>query len=263
MTAKEAGVHITAGGFEFDRIVIPMFSRYPVKKLIIFQSHSSPYQNAKELVGSFHDRLEDYPVETECIPVDIYDFNDVFLKTLEQIKKYAGQGIKVYINISPVPKIATVSMLSAAFLSEYKKNLEIFYVSPQEYLIPELVSDLAKIDGDEDIRKLTELRDKLIKKGVASGVKEYLDIPVFPILRITDVDMEIFTVLQKEGGVDSIEELVELVNASRKDTLSRSSIQYRLDKLQENGMVVTEREDRRLKIRLKKLGEVYLKGSQI
>ncbi len=264
MTAKEAGVHITADGFEYDRVIIPMLSKYPVERLLILHSRSSPYVRVGELVEQFYRKLEDNPMDVETILVDIYDFDDVFVTTLQQIKKYALRGKRIYINISPVPKLATVAMMSAAFLSEYKENIEIFYASPEEYLIPNLVHELSGLEeGGGELSRLVELRDIFMKKGIATGVKEYHDIPIFPIQDITGVDIEILKVLHERQGVDSIEELVEHVNLQRKETIKRSSIQYRLERLEEYRLVDTEREERRLKIRSNKLGVVYLKGSLI
>lgn len=262
MTPKDTGVHITAGGFEYDRILVPMLNKYPVEKLVMFRSRSSPYGEARKLAGLFLNKLKENPIDVETVKVNIYDFDEVFTKTLELIKDHAEKGKKVYINISPVPKLATVAMISAAFLSKYKENLEIFYASPKDYLIPKMMKYLTKIDEDEDaLERLKELRDDFLGHGTALGVENYQDVPVFPIKEIKEVDVEILKALKQKDGVNSIEELVNTVNESRKEEIKRSSIQYRLERLEENMLVDTEREERRLKIRLNRLGEVYLASS--
>ncbi len=260
MTAKDSGVHITAGGFEYDRVLVPMLNKYPVDKLVMFRSKASPYTEARDLAGEFLTKLKDNPIDIDIVKLDIYDFNDVFINTLDQIKKYAEKGKKVYINISPVPKLATVAMISAAFLSRYKDSLEIFYASPKDYLIPKMMEYLSDIENKDSLDRLKELGDRFMKNGTAVGVQEYQEIPVFPIKEINDVDMEILKTIKEKEGVQSIEELVETINENRKEEIKRSSVQYRLERLEEKRMLDTEREDRRLKIRLNRLGEVYLEG---
>ncbi len=264
MTGKKAGIHISSDGFEYDRIVIPMFKKYPVEKLIILRSNSSPYTDAMDLAGKFLQKIMDTPVDVELVSVDIYDFNEVFVNTLALIKKYASEGKKIYINLSPVPKLATVAMISAAFLSEYKGQVEIFYATPEEYLTPKMIDLLASVEKHEnDDSELSKLHELFMEKGTAVGVKDYMEIPVFPIKDITDMDQEILQVLKDTSGVNSIESMVNAVNRERKEKITRSSIQYRLERLEANGLVDTEREERRLKIRLNKLGEVYLESSLI
>ncbi len=265
MCAKEAGIHITTDGFEYDRIIKPIMTKYPVEKLVVFRSPSSPYKDARDLAGEFMEKIAELGLDIDIVAVDIYDFNDVFINTLEQIKKYAADGKKIYINISPVPKLATVAMMSAAFLSDHKRQVEIFYVSPEEYLIPKLIHCMATVEKDVENAhsNMLELRERFMKKGATEGVKDYTDIPVFPIIRITELDIEILKVLKKVSGVDSIEMLVESINEKRDEDITRSSIQYRLERLVENGIVDTERKERRLKIWLNKLGEVYLESDSV
>ncbi len=264
MTAKEAGIHITTDGYEYDRIIQPIIGKYPVEKLVVFRSPDSPYTDARDLAEEFVQKVLALGIDVEVVDVNIYDFNHVFINTLKQINMYAGEGKKVYINISPVPKLATVAMMCAAFLSPYHDNLEIFYASPEEYIIPKIINHLTTMEMDEQGRtKLVELTERFMKKGSAEGVKDYFDIPVFPIIRITDMDREILRILKDTSGVDSIEMLVEHINKDRKEKITRSSIQYRLERLVENGIVDTERKERRLSICLNKLGEVYLEGSDV
>lgn len=258
MKPKETGVHITAGGFEYDRMIIPMLSRYPVEKLIILHSRSSPYTHARDLSGVFLDKIRGVPLETEVVEVDIYDFDEVFLETLEQINRYAGSGKMVYINVSPVPKLATAAMMSAAFLSPHRERIEIFYASPERYLVPDMIEEVLKTDDHEKLKALGEL---FMERGMALGVEGYQQIPVFPIQEINERDRQILSVLKDRGGVDSIEELVEYVDGLTGEEVKRSSIQYRLDILVRKGLVDTHREDRRLKITLTRLGELYLSAT--
>jgi len=69
------------------------------------------------------------------------------------------------------------------------------------------------------------------------------------------------SILKEIDGADSIKELHEAVNESREDDVERSSLQYRLDKLKDIGLIKTERDNRRLKIGLTRVGDVYEKGN--
>ncbi|MFO8110572.1 MAG: DUF6293 family protein [Thermoplasmata archaeon] len=262
MTPKKAGVHITTGGFEYDRIIIPMLSRYPVDKLLILRSRRSPYTGARDLAGDFLKKVMKTPIDIEVINVDIYDFNEVFIETLKQIERYAEDGHKIYINISPVPKLATTAMISAAFLSPYKMDIEIFYAAPKSYMIPEIMEALLRMNEKDALERVKELRDRFMDKGAAVGVEGYQRIPVFPIKDISEGEREILFALDERGGVDSIEELVGYINEARKEEVKRSSIQYRLETLEEKKLVETERADRRLKINLNRLGKLYLASKE-
>jgi len=69
------------------------------------------------------------------------------------------------------------------------------------------------------------------------------------------------SIFEKRGVADSIKELHEKLNEDRDEEVERSGLQYRIDKLKDIDLIKTERENRRLKIDLRRLGEVYHKGS--
>ena len=260
MTAKESGVHIAAGGFEYDRILKPMFNRYPVDKLLLLRSKTSPYQGPRNLAKRFIDKLQENPIEIKIHRVDMYDFDDVYSKVIKILKNESNRNKKIYLNISSAPKLTLVAMMSAAFMMKNQADIEIFYVSPEKYLIPKIVEKLS--DVENNIEELKELGNQFLESGTAMGLSIYEDIPVFPIKNITDRDRYILKVLKSHDGVDSIKELVSKVNESRQERIERSSIQYRLEKLKEDGLVYTERHNKKLRIFLTRVGEIYLEGEE-
>ncbi len=264
MSGKDRGYHVVVGGFEYDRLIGPMMSKYPVKKMVILTGDTSDtYPGAYDLAKHYMDKLRDNPIKIETVDTDIYDFDDVFLKTLEVIEKYSTEDVPIYLNISSAPKLALVAMISAAFISKNKNKVEVFYVAPEKYLVPELLGKFKDLDTEDEssVEELKNIRDTFLKKGSAQGVEDYEDIPVFPIRNVSEVDHDILSILEKKDGADSIKELYEALNEGRKEKVERSSLQYRLDKLKDIGLIRTEREERRLKIELTTLGEVYEKGS--
>ena len=264
MPGKEKGIHITAGSFEYDRVIAPIMEKYPVEKLVLLKAESTDrYPDAKRLTDNFVQKMKNNPIDIEIEDVDIYDFDEVFLKTISVLKKYSNK--RIYINISSAPKLTLVAMMSAAFFSKQRHNLEIFYIAPEDYLLPQILNKISELkDGkdEETIDELIQLGREFKENGTAKGISEFEEIPIFPIQEITETDKEIMSEIEECKGVNSIKELVVQINEYREKSLERSSIQYRLEKLEEKGLLKTRRENRRLRIELSRLGEIYLKGYQ-
>ena len=264
MPGKEKGIHITAGSFEYDRVIAPIMGKYPVERLVILKTGSTDrYPGAKEITDRFIGKMKKNPIDIEIEDVDIYDFDEVFLKTISVLRMYSDK--KIYINISSAPKLTLVAMMSAAFFSKQKDDLEIFYIAPKDYLLPQILNKISELKDNKDeetIDELIRLGREFKENGTARGISEFEEIPIFPIQEITDTDKEIMSEIEECKGVNSIKELVLQINEYREKSLERSSIQYRLEKLEEKGLLETRRENRRLSIQLSRLGEIYLKGYQ-
>ncbi len=243
---QKKGVHIVAAGFEYERIVKPIIEGYPAEKVIVLRHSGETYTHSTTLADHFLQKLKEFPVEIEGETVDIYDFDNVFLTTLRIIRQELENGRKVYVNISSAPKLALVAMMSAVFFLRDHGEIAILYSKPEEYLVPKII-DSAK--GD--------LKDEFMNKGGAIGTMTCESIPVFPIEEITKLDRDIIHVLHEKQGVSSIKELVE----SMDDDIQRSSVQYRLEKLERMGLITKEREDKRAKLALTRVGEIYRGGT--
>ncbi len=92
------------------------------------------------------------------------------------------------------------------------------------------------------------------------GVSEILKPPI----RVVNEDkLEILRVLDREGGqVESINRLIELVEGKieehKKYMAQRARMSYHLNGLEEDGLVVTERRGKNLRITLTELGKAYV-----
>ncbi len=263
MSESARGVHIVAGGFEYDRIMVPIMTQYPVEKLIILQSDTSEeYPRANRITQHFVDKIMDNPVPVEIEDTDIYDFDSVFKKTVELIRKYNSEGKNVYLNISSAPKLALAAMMAAAFFTPDKSNVKIFYGAPEDYVFPELIAELGSFnesgEKEDKVKMIEELGEKFMKKGMGESVKSYEEIPVFPIQEVKDVDKKVMKVLRRSDGVESIKELLEGLEEDEKLQIERSSLQYRMDKLEKMNLIERDPDTRKVKVRLTRTGEIYL-----
>jgi len=244
---RKKGTHIVAAGFEYDRIVKPMLE-YPGDRVIVLRNNGENYLRSSALANHFLKKLKEFPVEIKEVSIDIYDFDNVFLKMLELIKKEINYGRYVYVNISSAPKVTLVAMISATFFMRGKGDVEIIYCKPEEYLIPKMIDTID-----------SKMKNEFMKRGSGIGVTEYESIPIFPIEEVTGIDAKILKVLSDKNGAESIKELVESINEDGSD-IQRSSVQYRLEKLEEKGLISKEREEKRVRLFITRVGEIYLKG---
>jgi len=261
MAESVKGVHIVAGGFEYDRIMIPIMTQYPVEKLIILQSDTSEkYPGASRVTEHFVGKLKDNPIPVEVEDTDIYDFDSVFQKTVDLIKEYTSQGKLVYLNISSAPKLALAAMMAAAYFTPDRSNVKIFYGAPEDYVFPELIADLGlfKDGGENRLEDIEELGERFMEKGMGEGVKGYEEIPVFPIQEVKDVDRKVMKVLRRHHGVGSIKELLEDLKEEEDLEIERSSLQYRMEKLEKMNLIDRDPDTRKVKVRLTRTGEAYL-----
>lgn len=84
-----------------------------------------------------------------------------------------------------------------------------------------------------------------------------------PIKKVNEDKLEILRALEKEGGaVDSINKLIELVEGKleeqKKYMAQRARMSYHLNGLEEDGLVVTERKGKNLRIYLTELGKAFV-----
>lgn len=263
MSEPTKGVHIAAGGFEYDRIMIPIMTQYPVEKLIILQSDTAEeYPRANKITQHFIDKIMENPIPVEIEETDIYDFDSVFKKTVELIRKYNSEGKLVYLNISSAPKLALAAMMAAAYFTPDRSNVKIFYGAPEDYVFPDLISELGSFKDSEEkedrLEVMEELGEKFMEKGMGEGVKSYEEIPVFPIQKVKDVDRKVLKVLRRKEGVGSIKELLEGLDEEERLQIERSSLQYRMDKLEKMNLIERDPDTRKVKVKLTRTGEIYL-----
>ncbi len=158
-------------------------------------------------------------VDVEELRVDNTKVYAAVWDILRTIRKEVENGNQVLINISDSDKF----MCLACFISAQVSGSKIYMLTP-------------------------------------SGVSELL---TPPIKTINEDKLEIIKVLDKEGGeVDSINKLIELVEGRleehKKYMAQRARMSYHLNGLEEDGLVITERKGKNLRIILTELGKAYV-----
>ncbi len=93
--------------------------------------------------------------------------------------------------------------------------------------------------------------------------KEVTEIQTPPMKKVNEDKLEILRALDKEGGsVDSINKLIELVEGKLEEQkrymAQRARMSYHLNGLEEDGLVVTERRGKNLRIYLTELGKAFV-----
>ncbi|WP_456468538.1 HFX_2341 family transcriptional regulator domain-containing protein [Archaeoglobus sp.] len=90
-----------------------------------------------------------------------------------------------------------------------------------------------------------------------------VEIQTPPMKKVNEDKLEILRALDKEGGaVDSINKLIELVEGKLEEQkrymAQRARMSYHLNGLEEDGLVVTERRGKNLRIYLTELGKAFV-----
>lgn len=105
-----------------------------------------------------------------------------------------------------------------------------------------------------------QISDSKIYMKVGDNITE---IQAPPMKKVNKDKLEILMALHKEGGsVESINKLIELVEGKleeqKKYMAQRARMSYHLNGLEEDGLVITERKGKNLKIYLTELGKAFV-----
>lgn len=105
-----------------------------------------------------------------------------------------------------------------------------------------------------------QISDSKIYMKVGDNITE---IQAPPMKKVNEDKLEILMALHKEGGsVESINKLIELVEGKleeqKKYMAQRARMSYHLNGLEEDGLVITERKGKNLKIYLTELGKAFV-----
>ena len=287
----KSGVHLIAAGFEYDRVIKPMFKDFNVKKayLLIHDSKNDrgDYRKQEETVNRYIKKLHKAPIDWEDVKIDIYNFDGTF-KVLYNLINREVKNNPVYINISSAPKILQAALTLAAFLNTKYGEIKLFYVQPERYYEGELISTVLELNKDNTnekatIKRLKELASIIQDHGMAEGETKIHEIPPFTLADITQIEEEMLQVIREKelsnslknvdykitdsmadnniafdyNWVSSIKELKELLDNKLGEEIPRSNVKYYLNNLEKLGMVETEMKKKELQIRLTRAGELY------
>ncbi|MCD1295675.1 hypothetical protein CUJ83_11770 [Methanocella sp. CWC-04] len=269
MTMKP-GVHIVPTGFEYDRVIQPLINDFTVKKAYLLvhdtKKRTEDHDKQTQIVNGYIRKIKDIPFKWEIISTNIYNFDDVFKRSYDIIKKEVGEGNPVYINISSASKVVQLALTMAAFLNNKpgteEPAVQLFYVEPERYYEGELIGtvfELLKKDEDEQntIKKLKDIAREIRDHGMASGKKDTYKFPPFPLAQFTDIEYDMLKIINEKKVISSIKEMKELLDMSTGRVTPRSNIKYYLDNMEKQGLITTEREKKELKISLTRAGELF------
>ena len=257
-------VHIAAFGPEkikdsdFRHILRPLLRMYGCDKLVILVP-GTRYDDEfiykferSDILSAIRDSIE-----FDLRPVMMNDFDDVFRKTVKMIRRHHPKFSKIYINLSDAPRIAMIAMISAAYFVPGLRNVKLLYSTSEKEVIK----------GTERMGIGDRTRYKMFAASPVQDLSDdstvNLEVPVFPTKDISDIDKDIMKVLYDLDGVDSIKELINGLSESTDKEIKRSSLQYRLKKLQDMGMIERDSETRKVMLSLTATGEMFVGGESV
>jgi DNA-binding transcriptional ArsR family regulator len=100
-----------------------------------------------------------------------------------------------------------------------------------------------------------------------TGIKEILPIPFFPIKEVSDEQMQILKALEN-NDVASVDELIsklrpKLEKETRDYTNERARLSHHLKSLRNDGFLESEKVGKTIKLRLSRIGKIYIFGRAI
>ncbi|HDD36413.1 MAG: hypothetical protein J7K36_05695 [Archaeoglobaceae archaeon] len=165
-------------------------------------------------------------IEVEKTYIDENDVYSAVLEILKIVKREISEGNEVIVNATGSTKTVCIACYIASQLSRSK-----FYMMMQ------------KVENGKVVNEIVELL-----------------IP--PLKKIGEDKVTIIKIISEEGGeVESINKLIELLEGKTKDQkeymAQRARMSYHLKGLEEDGLVVMQREGKNVKIKLTELGKAY------
>ncbi len=255
---RQPCVHIVPVGFEYDRIVAPMLE-HPVDELVLLRSKNEEYPGEHSLEDHFLEKLRQLPVRIRSVEVDIYDFDAMFRQISALLKSELSLGKKVLVNLSAAPRLELVAIVMAASMCRPLGQVRLLYVKPEEYRQGRMVEALLEAAGkpsQESLEGAKAVVDEFLQKGMASGVKEILELSPLPVEPLSETERAILKGLA-EGGAESLKELAQRVRTGRK-RVPRSNVVYHLESLRRKDLVSVASEGKKVKVGLERTGRLFL-----
>lgn len=203
-------------------------SGHPIQKVYLVLGKDKNLADEKEAykAATEIEKTLNVLIEVEKIYVDKLNVYSAVLDMLKVIKKELSEGNDVLINATG----STKTMCIACYIASQLSGSRLYMVIP-----------------------------KLGEKGAIDRVVE---IPIPPLKRVGEDKIVIIKTISGEGGeVESINKLIELLEGKTEDQkmymAQRARMSYHLKGLEEDGLVVMQREGKNVKIKLTELGKAY------
>jgi DNA-binding transcriptional ArsR family regulator len=256
---KRPCVHVVPVGFEYDRIVAPILE-YPADEVVLLRSSNEEYPRQHKLEDNFLGRLQDLPLEKRSVDLDIYDFEDMLTSISELFRQELSQGKRLFVNLSSAPSLELIALVMAASIYRKLGDIRLLYVKPKEYrhakMLDVISSAVAK--GEESLGDIRAVAEEFVREGLASGVKEIIELSPLPVEPLSDTERAILEGLT-QGDAGSVKELVERIR-SVKGEVPRSNVVYHLESLKSKNLVNMETEGKRVRVSLDRVGTAFLRA---
>lgn len=283
-------VHFIPVGFDYDRLLYPISKgELPADRVIFFDEKLDEENTATELARSMVSRLRDYfepsniTTNTKYIS-DLYQYEDIYPRAHRLISNEIRNDNEVYINISSMPRTVAFAFATAAHTyvtsnPGTRDKVHTYYVAPEEYLITELKEEIEEeveflrqespegADYESRITELTNLVEKMERKGASAGVKQiddqlHVEFPAPPIGNLREIEMQILRFLYDQGEpatstTQLAEDLASEIGEDPGDSF-RSKIQYNVSSLEDKGYIDRTQQGRRYETDLSVMGKMWV-----
>ncbi|POG54168.1 MarR family transcriptional regulator [Haloferax marisrubri] len=283
-------IHIIPVGFDYERLFQPI-TQGKLDADKIYLLHSARKENSEEVQGLAQrmvDKLDQafgtiLGKEVKIHEVeDIFKFEDIYPRAYKMIKSEVDQKNEVWVNISSMPRTVAFAFATAANAlvvenPELRDRVHTYYVSPERYLITEMIEELKKEsefleqqDGQEFRERndaISGLLDEIESSGTTKGASRmngglHVEFPVVPFAELHDFEIQILEFLAKEGEMESTSELARELAEDLDEDLEmdsfKSKVQYNVKQLEKKGFVKREQEKNRYKPGLSTMGELWV-----
>lgn len=258
---KQPCVHIVPVGFEYDRIVAPILE-YPVDELVLLRSKNEEYPGQHALEDNFLKKLKQLPVRMRTVNIDIYDFEEMFRTISALFREELELGRRVYVNLSAAPHLELVAIVMAASMCRDSGEIRLLYVKPEEYRQGRMIDAILSMDkSPEGLSKIEEMAGEFLEGGLASGVREIIELAPLPVELINETERDILDGLA-QGDVESLKELVDRVQEKR-GRVPRSNVIYHLESLKKKNLVAMTGDGKKVRVGLERTGKLFLETLRI
>jgi hypothetical protein len=299
-------VHYIPVGFDFERLIYPISQGSMEADRVVLITHEGEPDDeatsmAADLAGNMARRLEnsfeliDVEVERETVEIeDMFDYETIYPMAYEYILDELKAGNEVFVNISSMPRTVAFAFATAAdsIITEDREELEeldelgdirdmlhTYYVSPEEYLVHQMLEvlenaaetldelkryeDLSVHNQYEEIRNLL---DRINESGITEGARDldgqmYVEFPSSPGSDVEEFEETILNFLEGKDPISSTSALAEELaeeQGEEYDESFRSRVQYNVTKLDEKGYVDREKVGNRLETQLSTMGRLWV-----
>jgi len=250
------------GTADFKTIVDPIFKKYPCGEIVLIRptkneavNHIKTYYDETE---SNRRKFQDLDMRVREVTVDPDEYEQIFEELTKIVREYISGDHNIFINMSSAPELVMIAMITAAYSMPNTKKIKLLMHTPNAYVLHERSRNRCRT-GSQKTSDFDPRVSSLSMNKARAHLDERFDynieIPIFPTEEIPQDLLNIMKALYRFGGVDSIKEILEEIDTQR------STLQYRLDKLEEMNLIHRQPTTNGVKLQLTRAGEMYVKAN--